>query len=126
MSETNATSNAAIHQWLTLFLLGFILLHLVLYTALRSPLLAFAINKDHVIWQVLDDEATLVHVETKFYYGLNATGTFVWNMLTAQEATFDQIVDAVSAEYEVEPAAVTPDIKQLLADLKHEQLIIER
>lgn len=88
--------------------------------------MAFAINKDHVIWQVLDDEATLVHVETKFYYGLNPTGTFIWNMLSQNEATFDQIVQAVSAEYELEPAVVTPDVKQLLSDLAAEQLIIER
>lgn len=88
--------------------------------------MAFAINKDHVIWQVLEDEVTLVHVETKFYYGLNPTGTFIWNLLTEKEASFEQIVDAVCAEYELEPAAVTADIQQLIQDLTREQLILEK
>jgi hypothetical protein len=88
--------------------------------------LPFAINKDQVIWQVLEEEATLVHVESKFYYGLNPTGTFVWTLLAEREADFEQIVDAVCAEYELEPAAVAPDIRQLVEDLKREQLIVER
>lgn len=93
---------------------------------LRSDPLPFAINKEQAIWQVLDDEATLVHVETKFYYGLNATGTFIWTLLTEKDASLDEIVDAVCAEYEVEPAAVTADVQNVLQDLKREQLIIER
>lgn len=86
----------------------------------------FAIDKEQVVWQVLDDEATLVHVETKFYYGLNGTGTFIWSFLSNHDASFDEIVEAVCAEYELEPAAVVPDIQQLLHDLKREQLIFER
>jgi hypothetical protein len=96
------------------------------HSSSRSYPLAFAINKEHVVWQVLEEEATLVHIESKFYYGLNPTGTFIWNLLAEQDATFEQIVDAVCAEYELEPATVTPDIRQLVEDLRREQLIIER
>jgi len=88
--------------------------------------LRFSINRDHVIFEMMGDESTLVNVETTYYYGLNATGTFIWNFLAERDATLDEIVDAVSAEYKVDAAAIRSDIEQLLQNLKQENLIVER
>lgn len=86
----------------------------------------FSINREHVISESVDGESTLVHVETTYYYGLNTTGTFIWNFLTERDATFEEILDAVSTEYEVERDVIRGDVEQLLKELKQEELIIER
>lgn len=86
----------------------------------------YSINREHVISKQVGDEITLVHVESTYYYGLNPTGTFVWNLLEQHDAAFEELVAAVSAEYEVEPATIRSDIQSLLQELVREQLILER
>lgn len=86
----------------------------------------FSINRDQAISSMEDDEVMLVNVETTYYYGLNSTGTFVWNFLAEHDASLEEIVRAVSAEYEMEPAEIRDDIERLLQELKQEQLILER
>lgn len=86
----------------------------------------FSIARDQVVWQMTDGEATLIHIDSTNYYGLNPTGTFIWNLLDAKDASLDEIVEAVGREYETEPAAIREEIEGLLLELKREQLIVER
>jgi hypothetical protein len=58
----------------------------------------------------LQDEAVLLHMDTKRYYQLNETGQFIWKLLErgtgAQEIvaqlveTYDVSMDVAAAEYE--------------------------
>lgn len=86
----------------------------------------FSIDPNQVVWQTTDGETTVVHIETTNYYGLNATGAFIWNLLCQQDATLPEIVEQVSIEYEMEPAALREDIERLLKTLLDEKLIVER
>lgn len=86
----------------------------------------FSINRDHVVSETVAGETTLVNTETTYYYGLNATGTFIWDLLADHDATFQEILDAVSAEYELESGLIQSDIERLLEQLTQEQLILER
>jgi hypothetical protein len=90
------------------------------------PSLRFSIPRDQVVWRMTDGEATVIHTGSTNYYGLNPTGTFIWNLLDQRDASLDEIVDAVSSEYEMEPALIRGEVEALLKDLQQEQLIIER
>jgi PqqD family protein of HPr-rel-A system len=92
----------------------------------RSERLPFSINREQVVSEMMDGETTLVHTETTNYYGLNATGTFIWNFLRDHAASLNEIVAAVSDEYDVAPAQIRADIQQLLQSLVQEGLIQEK
>lgn len=86
----------------------------------------FSIDQSQVVWQTVDGETTVVHTETTNYYGLNPTGAFVWNFLCTRDASLEEIVNAVSEEYNVEPTVVRGDVEGLLQELQAEKLIVER
>src|SRR5262245_36853316 len=86
----------------------------------------YAVNADKAIWRAIDGEAAIVHADTSFYYGLNATGTFIWTLLTEAALTFDELVERVSAHYRVSSTEIAADVRQVLDQLKVEDLITER
>ena len=70
----------------------------------------------------LSDGAVLLHLYTKRYFSLNETGSRIWSLLE-QQATDDEIVDALVREYDVEKPEATRTVNQLLGDLVAERLI---
>lgn len=70
----------------------------------------------------LSDGAVLLHLYTKRYFSLNETGSRIWSLLE-QQATEDEIVDALVREFDVEKPEATRAVNQLLGDLVAEQLI---
>lgn len=59
------------------------------------------------------------------YLGFNATAAHVWRLLQ-DPLTFDQICDAMIAEFEVEPALCGTEIRSLLNELLTAGLITAR
>lgn len=70
----------------------------------------------------LSDGAVLLHLYTKRYFSLNETGSRIWSLLE-QQATDEEIVDALVREYEVEKRDAARAVNQLLDDLVAERLI---
>ncbi len=70
----------------------------------------------------LSDGAVLLHLYTKRYFSLNETGSRIWSLLE-QQATEDEIVDALVREYDVEKPDAARAVNQLLGDLVAERLI---
>jgi coenzyme PQQ synthesis protein D (PqqD) len=86
----------------------------------------YCVNKAKAIWCAVDGEAALIHVDTSIYYGLNATGTFIWTLLAEAELSFDEILERVGAHYQMPASQITTDVRQVLDQLKAEDLILER
>ena len=69
-----------------------------------------------VLFQELEGEAVLLNLKTERYYGLNAVGTRMWQLLTAEgdvNAAFKQL----SHEYAVSPEVLREDMAALIAQL---------
>lgn len=70
-----------------------------------------------VVSEVLDGEAVLLHLETGKYFGLNASGTRMWALLSRHgetQATFD----ALQAEFpDVSPDQLRADLDEFVAAL---------
>lgn len=76
----------------------------------------------HVLVRVLDKESVLLNIETERYFGLDETGTRMWQLVTAApkvEVAYQQLLD----EYDVEPELLRENLTDLLARLVENGLL---
>ncbi len=83
----------------------------------------YSVNKDNATWRILDGEAVIINNETSFYYSLNQTGTYIWNLLLEKELSLEEIIEKVSIYYQQKTEDIIDDIKKVLDDLAEEKLI---
>lgn len=84
----------------------------------------FVPNPQVLLTELGDGTAVLLHLETKFYYTLNATGAFVWRMLTDESCrTAGAIAARLTAEFDVTPDHARHDVTTLLTEMAHENLV---
>jgi coenzyme PQQ synthesis protein D (PqqD) len=70
----------------------------------------------------LGEESAILNMKNSVYYGMNAVGTRVWNLL-GEPKSIVQLRDTLLDEYEVEPARCEQDLLQLLEQMRTEGLI---
>lgn len=79
-----------------------------------------------VIARALPDGSVLFHAASEVYFGLNETGTVIWEALSAGALTEESLVAAVHAKWPDATAAnVMCDVRELLADLSVEGLVVD-
>src|ERR1700726_2646945 len=67
----------------------------------------------HVLVRFLDKESVLLNIETERYFGLDETGTRMWQLVTAApkvEVAYQQLLD----EYDVEAGLLRANLTDLL------------
>ncbi|MGC3996892.1 MAG: PqqD family protein [Anaeromyxobacter sp.] len=79
-----------------------------------------------LLTELADGTGVLLHLRTKFYYALNATGVVVWKLLASGEAaTLEALAAAVVARFQgAEEARARADVSTLLAELQDEGLLL--
>lgn len=70
----------------------------------------------------LGEESAILNMKNSVYYGMNAVGTRVWNMI-GEPRSVVQLRDALLDEYEVDAARCEQDLLQLLEQMRTEGLI---
>jgi hypothetical protein len=80
-------------------------------------------NRNVLLTEVGDGQAVLLHLDTKFYYTLNATGTAMWKMLEGASATREQIAEALSKRFRVDIDDAVRDVEPILAEMIAEGLV---
>lgn len=76
----------------------------------------------HVLVRFLDKESVLLNIETERYFGLDETGTRMWELATAApriEVAFQQLLD----EYDVQPELLRANLTDLLSQLVENGLL---
>jgi hypothetical protein len=89
---------------------------------LMVSLMDRVIVPSHVLVRVLDKESVLLNIETERYFGLDETGTRMWQLVTAApkvEVAYQQLLD----EYDVEPELLRENLTDLLARLVENGLL---
>jgi hypothetical protein len=81
--------------------------------------------RDGVMFNRVADETVLLDLDKGTYLGLDPVGTRFWDLITAG-SSIGEALDALLAEYEVEPDVLTADIDRLLGDLQRHELVITR
>ena len=70
----------------------------------------------------LGDESAILNLKNSVYYGMNAVGARVWNLLQQPRSVSD-LRDALLDEYEVEKEPCERDLIELLQKMHGEGLI---
>ena len=87
----------------------------------RSP---FSIP-EHVLARKLDDEMVLLNLDSGEYFGLNDSGTRVWELL-ADGCCRAEVVDTLTREFEVAPEVAASHVATLCDELLRAGLLAER
>lgn len=77
---------------------------------------------EDVVFTAMEDEAVLLHLGTRKYYGLNETGLRVWQMMQVG-ATVRDIAESLSNEYEVNVDEALEAVIHLCEELLAEKLV---
>lgn len=72
--------------------------------------------------QRLGDELILLHLRDGVYYGLDAVGARMWELITELGA-FEQICAAILQEYDVPSEQAETDLASLIAELQNLRLV---
>lgn len=83
----------------------------------------FRINSPNVIYEIIDGEAVMVNLESGSYYSIDKVGIVVWEYVDRGMSN-DQIVSAISAQYDGERTYIERHVDQLLDQLQAEELIV--
>ena len=79
-----------------------------------------------MVFTDLDDgSAVLLHLDNKFYYSLNETGSFMWQQIekSAGAMSMEGLVEALYAHFDVNPEQARADVKEFIEDLAKEGLV---
>src|SRR6516165_12572539 len=81
-----------------------------------------AVVPSHVLVRHLDGESVLLNLETERYFGLDSTGTRMWELVTTSptiELGYAKLVE----EFDVEPDVLRSHLADLLKELKDNGLL---
>lgn len=78
-----------------------------------------------VLCQTVAEGAILLHTEREIYFGLNAVGTQVWELLPPKCSDLGELCAELGRRYpEVEPAHLRTDVNELLGALAAQELLL--
>jgi hypothetical protein len=76
----------------------------------------------HVLVRHLDGETVLLNLETEKYFGLDATGTRMWELVT-RLPNIEAAYGKLGEEFEVEPEVLRNHLAELLGQLVENGLL---
>ena len=81
-----------------------------------------AVVPTNVLIRFLDRESVLLNLETERYFGLDAVGTRMWQLVTSAP-TVDAALSQLVEEYDASPETLRSDLSVLLQHLVENGLI---
>jgi coenzyme PQQ synthesis protein D (PqqD) len=76
----------------------------------------------HVLVRLLDQESVLLNLESEQYFGLDETGTRMWQVVTTSP-NIDAAYQELLAEYDVQPEMLCENLNELLGHLVEHGLL---
>ena len=76
----------------------------------------------HVLVRFLDRESVLLNLDSEQYFGLDETGTRMWQLVTAS-TNVDAAYQELLAEFDVEPQLLRDNLTDLLGQLVENGLL---
>jgi len=76
----------------------------------------------HVLVRLLDQESVLLNLESEQYFGLDETGTRMWQVVTTSP-NIDSAYQELLAEYDVPPEMLRENLNELLGHLVEHGLL---
>jgi hypothetical protein len=81
-----------------------------------------AVVPAHVLIRHLEGESVLLNLDSERYFGLDATGTRMWELMTSQPS-IALALEKLQEEYEAEPETLRAHLTELLGRLVENGLL---
>lgn len=78
-------------------------------------------HSPNATFQIVANEAILIHLKTGVYYSLNEVGTSFWNLLDGQR-TLAECASVLAQEYNAPADVIQNDLQDIANDLVREGL----
>jgi hypothetical protein len=75
-----------------------------------------------VVFRDLDGEAVLLNLQSGVYFGLNETGTQIWNILS-ENGRLEEVYSRILNDFSVEPDLAKSDLLMLTEQLVEKGLV---
>lgn len=76
-----------------------------------------------VVCTELDDGGILLDLDTKYYYTLNQTGLWIWQLMEELKSS-SEIAKILTVEYEVDEHRAMASVVRIMEELEKEKLIL--
>ena len=81
-----------------------------------------SISEEQITGDLLDGEVVILNMKDDVYYGLDEVGGRIWSLIQ-DPITFDEIVQHLLEEYDVEYQECVNDVRELLEEMLTKGLI---
>lgn len=78
----------------------------------------------NIIYNSLDDEIIIMNTMTDNYIILDPIGSHIWELLTKQSLTIEELTTQLIKEYEVDKETCMKDVQDFIDDMASKKLII--
>ena len=82
----------------------------------------YRVNSPRVIFENIDGELILVHMERGTYYSTDEVGADIWGMIESQ-CSLPEICDALQSKYDAGPEEIADAVSSFIARLEAEDLV---
>ena len=82
----------------------------------------YRVNGPRVIFENIEGELILVHMERGTYYSTDETGAQIWSLIEAQSSV-TEICDVLQARYDARPGEIADAVSRFIGRLVAEELI---
>jgi hypothetical protein len=86
-----------------------------------QPALTIRVGDD-VVFHDLEGEVVLLNLRSGVYFGLDPVGSRIWGLIDGRR-TAEDIVGALTMEYDVEASTCEADVATFLGALRHNGLV---
>ena len=80
-------------------------------------------NEEEVAGKVMDGEAIIINLSNGIYYSMDKVGGLIWELIEGRYS-FEEMVTALCARYDVSAEKAKSDVERLLGELVQENLVI--
>jgi len=82
----------------------------------------YRVNGPRVIFENIEGELILVHMERGTYYSTDEIGAELWSLIEAQSSVSD-MCDVLASRYDAQPTEIADAVARFLARLMEEDLV---
>jgi Coenzyme PQQ synthesis protein D (PqqD) len=83
----------------------------------------FRAREEEVASKVIDGEAIIINLANGVYYSMDKVGALVWDLLQTGY-TLEEVIAAVTGQYEVSREQAESDVRDLVQELVQENLVV--
>ena len=78
-----------------------------------------------VLFSKIDEEVVLMSIAADSYFGLDPVGSYIWELLEKQPSSFDELVQLLVEEYDVDEQTCRNDVKKFIDEMSEKKLILQ-